>query len=179
MFRKLADVARPGVALHQGHGLGREALDVGAVLRAEALEEGHGQQGDVALALAQGRQVDRHHVEPIIEVLAERPFGDHLGQVAVGGGDQADVDVVLGGVADLLHAFALQHAEQLALGLHAEVGDFVEEQRALVGGLEQALLGGDGPGERAFHVAEQLAFQEAWGPGRCNRRPAADGPCGG
>ena len=47
--------------------------------------------------------------------------------------DEADVDVAFGRVADLLHPLGLQHAEQLALGFHAQVGHFVEEQRALSG----------------------------------------------
>ena len=35
----------------------------------------------------------------------------------------------------------------------------------LVGGLEEPLLRGDGPAERAFDVAEQLAFQQRGGQG--------------
>ena len=40
---------------------------------------------------------------------------------------------------------------------------FVDEQRAVVGQLEAADARGDGAGERALHVAEQLGLDEALG----------------
>ena len=42
---QLADIARPGVAFHQAHGLGAETLDADLVLLAETLQEGNCQQG--------------------------------------------------------------------------------------------------------------------------------------
>ena len=130
--------------------LGGEALDGHLVLLAEAFQEGDGQQRDVALPLAQRRQVDGHDVQPVIEVLAELAVADHFGQVAVGGGNQADIDLALGRIAHLLDPLRFQRPQQLALGFHAQVADFVEEQGALVGGLEEPLLRGDGPAERAL-----------------------------
>ena len=107
-----------------------EPLGVDLVLLAKAVQERDRQPGDVALPVAERRQIDRHDVEPVIEVFAEIPFADHLAQFAVGGRNQADIDLAFGRVADLLHPLGLQHAEQLALGFHAQVGHFVEEQRA-------------------------------------------------
>ena len=115
------------------------------------------------MPLAKRRQKYRHDVQTIVEVLAKRAVADHLGQIAVGGGNQADIDVAFVGIADFFDLFRLQRPQQFSLGFHAQVADFVEEQRALVGGLEQPLLRGDGPAERAFHVAEQLAFQQRRG----------------
>ena len=55
-----------------------------------------------------------------------------------------------------------------SLGCSSErdVADLVEEQRPLVGQLEAADLLGDGAGEGALLVAEQLALQQARGDGR-------------
>jgi hypothetical protein len=45
------------------------------------------------MVLAQRRHVEVDHVEPPVEVLAEGALRDQVGQVAVGGGDDPDVDV--------------------------------------------------------------------------------------
>jgi len=113
-----------------------------------------------------GGEVDGDDVQPVVEILAELAFGGHVGEVPVGGGHEPDVDLALLGVAHLLHPLRLQHAEQLPLRLHAEVGDLVEKEGSLVGDLEEPLLGGDGAGEGALDVAEQLAFQERGRQGR-------------
>ena len=59
---------------------------------AELLEEELHQQRQVALALAQRRDVDVEDVQPVVEVLAEQPLGDPLLEVAVGRRDDAHVD---------------------------------------------------------------------------------------
>ena len=50
--------------------VGPEA-DAAPVLLAGPLEEAVGDEQDVLAALAQRRQVDGHHGEPVVEVLAE------------------------------------------------------------------------------------------------------------
>ena len=72
-----------------------------------------------------------------------------------------------------------ENSKQFSLGLHAQVGDFVEKQGTLVGGLEQPLLRGDRSAERALHVAEQLAFQQRGRQRAAISTPSAVGPCGG
>jgi hypothetical protein len=51
----------------------------------------------------------------------------------------------------------LQHAQERDLRFLGQLGDLVEEQRAAVGALDQALAIVLGAGERAALVAEQLA----------------------
>jgi hypothetical protein len=72
------------------------------------------------------------------------------------------VDVDLAGLerADAVHFPALEHAQQLRLHRRGQLADFVEEQRPLVGELEQARLVVGRAGEGAAHVAEELAFEE-------------------
>ena len=108
-------------------------------------------------------------VEPVVEILAEVAGADLLLQVAVGRGDDADVDLLRLALADALELALLEHPQQLDLQLGAHAGDFVEEDGAAVGGLEAAGLVLDGPGERPLDVAEQLALQQALG-----QRPAVD-----
>ncbi len=127
-------------------------------------EEAH-EQRDVLGALAQRRQRDREDVEAVVEVLAERLLADGLEQVAIGGGDDPDVDLDRRPAADALELALLEDAEQLGLGLQGQLADLVEEERAAVGQLEAADAPGDGAGEGALLVAEQLALDEPGGEG--------------
>jgi hypothetical protein len=70
---------------------------------------------DVARALAQRRQHDREHVQPVVEVLAERAVGDLLLEIAVRRRHDAHVDLDRLGAADPFELALLQHAQQLDL----------------------------------------------------------------
>ena len=86
-----------------------------------------------------GGSLDRHHLEPMIKILAELALGDGLFQIAVGRRNQAHVDLDRLVAADAEHFPVLQHAQQLRLQGQRHVADLVEEQRAAVGVLETAL----------------------------------------
>ncbi len=134
-----------------------------AVLLPVLLEEVLHQQRDVVLALAQRRQVHGDDVQPVVEVLAEAALVDHRAQVDVGRRDDAHVDLDRLDAAEAHELALLDHAQQLGLRLERHVADLVEEDAALVGDLEQALLGRDGAGEGALHVAEQVALEQVRG----------------
>ena len=87
-------------------------------------------------------------------------------QVAVGGGDHADVDSGRFGRADSLEFALLQDPQQLGLQFRIEFADLVEKQRSAVGQFEAAHLVGDRAGERSLDVAEQLALDQAGRQGR-------------
>ena len=89
---QLADVARPVVLEHPGERVHRPAL-LRAAPPVVPLEEVPGQERDVLAPLAQRRDAQGNHVEPVEEVLAEALLGDGAAQVLVGGGDDADVDL--------------------------------------------------------------------------------------
>ena len=91
--------------------------------------------------LAQRRQIERHHVQAEIEVLAEPLRPDHLGQILIRGGQQPGVGVDRRRSAHAHQHLLLQHAEQLRLAAEAQVADLVEKQRAAGGQLELALAG--------------------------------------
>src|SRR5215468_46915 len=90
---QLADVPRPGVALEERHRLGRQArCGLPPVLRGGALEEELRQRADLRRALAERRHDDADAVQPEVEVAPEGAAPDLGVEVAVGGGDEADVD---------------------------------------------------------------------------------------
>ena len=102
----------------------------------------------------------RKNIQPVIKVLAKTLFLDHLQQVAVRRRDDADVDVDLLDAADAADLFFLKRAQDLCLQRDIELADLIQEQRAVVRDLEQALFLGDRPGKRSFFVTEQLGFEQ-------------------
>ena len=123
------------------------------------------QRRDVLAALAQRRDLDAEDVEAVVEVVAEAAGLDLAAQVAVGGGDDAHVDLDRRRGADRQDLLGLDGAQQLDLQAERQVADLVEEDRAAPGALEQPFLVADGAGERAAQVAEELALEQVLGDG--------------
>src|SRR5262245_36898018 len=157
---ELADVARETVGEQPLERLGGDPLDLLAELARVPLEEVVDEQREVVLALAQRRQRDLDHVEPVVEVFAEARRRDFLLEASVGRRDDAHVGPLVLRASDPPERLLLDHAQQLDLERERDVADLVEEQRALVGELEEALLVVERPGERAAHVAEELRLEQ-------------------
>ena len=159
---EFADVAGPAMLA--------EAVERGAVQGfgshagfAGFFEEVAGEDGDVFEALAQGGEADGDDVEAVEEVFAELAGADGLAEVAVGGGDDADVGADGGAAADGGELAFLEDAEEPGLGFGGHVADLVEEEGA-AGGLFEAALGAvHGASEGAAFVAEEFAFDELAG----------------
>ena len=109
---------------------------------------------------------DRHHAQPVVEVLPELALGDQL--VEDGGWwprrRARHADRLL--AADALQLAVLQDAQQLGLRRFVQVADLVEKDRAAVGQLELAAAHRRRAGERPLFVAEQLALDELGRNGR-------------
>ena len=118
---------------------------------------------NVVAPIAQRRQLDRDDVKPVVQVLAERAFRDHLCQLGVGRGDDANIHLDRLVVTDAFELALLKRPQQLHLQRRAHRPHFVEEERAFVRLLESALARADGAGERAAHVTEQLGFEQRFG----------------
>ena len=99
-------------------------------------------------------------MQAVEEVLAEAAFFHLLLQVDVGGGDDADVDLDRLHAAEAHELALLHHPQQLGLRLDRDVANLVEEDAALVGQVEHALLRVDRPGERALDVAEEGRLEQ-------------------
>src|SRR5262249_11447457 len=98
---------------------------------------------------------------------------------------EAHVDLDGLRTADPLELLLLQDAQQLRLELERDLADLVKEQRGAVGHLEAADFLGDGAGEGAPLVPEELALEETrrnGGAGELHERAVAavaavvDGP---
>ena len=135
-----------------------------------------GDVGDVTATLTQRRQGDRENGEAIEQVFSKRPGRDGFVEVAIGGGDHADVDGNLAMIADSADgsvrrparartgagsAGRLQHSQQLRLGLQIAFADFIQKQRAAVSQLEGSLAVAIGSGECTFDMAESAAADDS------------------
>src|SRR5580700_3268396 len=121
------------------------------------------QQRNILRAFPQGRNVDRKHIQSIIEVAAKLLFQNHSFQVAMSRGHDAYVDSLRPRTSQALKFPFLQDAEKLWLQLERDIADFIQEQRALVCYLKPADLLCDRAGERSPFMAEQFTFEQ---PGR-------------
>src|SRR6185312_5327627 len=89
---ELTDVAGPGVAQELFAGVGREGQAGPTMLALEVVGEVQHEKLDVGAAVAERRNIELEYGESVIKIFAEPAFADEFTQVAVGGGDDADID---------------------------------------------------------------------------------------
>jgi hypothetical protein len=130
------------------------------MLAAQHVEEETSEHLDVTVALAQRRQLDREHAESVVEVGTEVTIHHARGQVAVGSSDDAALNLDFAQAADPPDFSLFEHAQQFRLQARWQITDFIEENSALSGELEQAALLRVRACERALLVTEQLGFQQ-------------------
>src|SRR5215468_7925860 len=122
----------------------------------------YGQHLDVFTPLAQRRHADGNHAHAIVKVLAESAGSDHGAEILIGSGNDAYIDRRLLGTAHRTNSALLEHSQQFYLHREAHLTYFVEENSASAGDFKQAALVLVGPGEGAFHVTEEFAFQKGF-----------------
>lgn len=157
---QLPDIARPSVAVHYLHsGRGKNLLET--VFLIHIGQERLNQGLYVPLALPQGWDLDGHHVEPIVEILTEGLFTDHLQQVPVGGGHDTHIHRNGTDATDTLDLSLLKDPQEVDLHVQGQVTDFIQEDGALVGAFKDPHFSRFvGPGKGPALVAEELAFNE-------------------
>ena len=128
------------MVIHQHlESFGAETVSRLAVLFAVLLRKKLDQGRDVFLALPQRRKLNIDHIEAVIKVFAESSVVHQPFQVDIGCRNDPGIhlDRVVGAQP---HEFLLlDNAQELGLSLEADRPDFIEEDRALVRGLEQTL----------------------------------------
>jgi hypothetical protein len=139
---QLANVSRPWVRLEPGERLRRDMFDPLVHAASELPGEMMHQRGDVFRSFAQWWHQNREDVYAIIEISAKSVLFDHRGEIAVGGGNQTDIDFDGFVAADSFKLLFLEHAQQLGLQFERDVADLVEKQCAAVGDLETAQFSG-------------------------------------
>src|SRR5262249_41936431 len=133
--------------------------DIAFALEVRAFQEMLHQQRDVFTALFQAGKVDHHHAQAVIKIFAESSFRHQLGQVAIAGGKNTDVDrsvLVRTHAANLLF---LHGAQKIHLEARLGFRNLVEKKRATMGGFKQARTAAVSSGVSAFFVTEKLTFQ--------------------
>ncbi len=108
-----------------------------SVARQEVRDEGR----NVFFAIAQRGEPEIDDIQPVEQIAAEGALLHFLRQVAVGGGDDAEVRAAMGERTDRAKFLLLQDAQQLGLQVERQLADFVEEGGAAVGDFNQTGLG--------------------------------------
>ena len=107
----------------------------------------------------------RHHLEreAVEQIRAEGQRLDPVGQMLVGGGDDADVDADRPRRPDACHLAIFDRAQQPFLRCHRQRAQFVEEQRTAMRLLEPADPRLGRAGERARLMPEQFRLDQRFG----------------
>ena len=95
----------------------------------------------------------------IEEIGSEQPPVDQFAEATIGGSDDADIDSMSTVAADPFHREVLNRPQQLGLGRHREIRNFVEEQGSAVGVLELSAAAAD-TGGSPFLNPEQFRLEE-------------------
>ena len=158
---ELADVAGEGASVqHLERRIGE--FEFRPLIRIEPPKELVGERFEVAFALAQRRQKNRHDADAVIEIRAEIAALHRFFEVLVGRADDAHVNLDRAHAADAFKLAFLQNAQQLRLEGRRDLADLVEKQRAAVRKFETTLAHGDGAGEGAFLMTEEFRFEHAF-----------------
>src|SRR5262245_38402949 len=167
---QLADVAGPIVALKEHTG---GPIEIQRRLTVQSRELGvelRRQMRNLIDALAQRLQVQPNHVEPEVQILAERAAADGLGQIVVARDNDAYIHNHRLAVAHRLHFTLFQYAKKQGLGAQRQFAKLLQHQRARRRSPKQAKMIAGGAAEGALRMAKQVAVDQA-----VRDRPAIDG----
>ena len=167
---QLAHVPAPLVTQHRPHRTVADPFNLLVQLAHVLVHEMMHEQRQVLLALAQWRQLERYHLQPIQQVFAKLPVVDHLVQITIRRRDDAHLDRARMGIAHRHDHTLLQHPQQRTLHRQGQRRDLIEKQRSTVGRLEVTDLVAIGARERAAPIPEQLRLDQ-----RVRNRAAVDG----
>src|SRR5215467_1530122 len=124
-----------------------------------------GENLDVLAPIAQRRNGERDSGDTEVQVFAKEFFTDAIGQITVGGDDDADVNIDALRAADTFETALFENTEQLGLAGKRELADFVKEERSALRQLDFADFAVAGAGEGALFVAEQFVLHQAFRDG--------------
>ncbi len=115
-------------------------------------------------------------VQAIVQIFAEAAIGDHLNEIAVRGGDDADINLDRAFGTDRVYLSFLNGAKQFDLHIERKLADFVQKKGAAIGFDKFAGMFFRGTGKSTFLMAEKNAFDQVF-----RDRAAIDGdkrvPC--
>src|ERR1700679_263728 len=116
---QFANIARPVVLLQRGERILGHLDMRTAILRAELLQKLLDEKRNIFLAIAQRRNEERNHIQPIEEVFTKVTASNLLLEVLVGGRDHTNIDVYRVRSADGKEPLFVERAQNLSLRLQA------------------------------------------------------------
>ena len=114
------------------------------------------QDQHIVAPLAQRRQVDLHHVESIVKILAKATGADLCRQIAMGRRQHPHIDRLGAIVTHARHRPLLQHSQQLYLQPHRHLADLVQKHGAAAGHLKASKLRSHRARKCPAHMTKQL-----------------------
>src|SRR5271156_6116884 len=129
---KFTDVAWPSVLQHRLNRAGVKALHLFTVALHIAGQKMRCQRRNVFAPLAEGRQVNFDGVQAEEQIAAESACLDLGVQVGVRSREDAGIDAPGFRRAYALHLTGLEHAQQLGLLAHGDIGNLVQKERAAI-----------------------------------------------
>src|SRR4026208_300372 len=113
-----------------------------------------GQYGDILRAIPEWRQADRKDIQTIKQIGAKSAVFHGGGQIAIGGGDPANVDTKRLLPAQTIDQTILQDSQQLGLCLQRHFADFIQKEGTAMSQFKLPFAGAVGPRKRASFMAE-------------------------
>ena len=153
---ELAHVARPRVRGQRVEGRGGHL----GVAPPEVVKQSLDEIRNLLDPLPQRRHLNHDDCKAEVEVLPERARGDARAEIAVRGGDHADVHRAIDAASHAPHDATVERTQQPRLQLERQLSYLVEKERAALRALEGSRMHGDRAGERTLLVTEQLALGE-------------------
>jgi hypothetical protein len=122
------------------------------------------ERGNVLGAFAEGGSSNGEDAQPEVQILPEGSVCHHRGKIAVGGGNDPDVEGDPTAFASKpLDLAILEDIQQSRLTRQGKLADFVQQEGSRVGGFEFAFALPVGAGEGPAFVAEEFALHKAFG----------------
>ena len=158
---QLTDVARPWIVLENFNGFVVQTQGRHAVLLTEIGGELPKQQMHITSPLPQGRELNGHLAQTVVQVFPEPSARDGVVEIHVGRGHDPDVGFLDFGRTDLEELACFQNAQQTDLCCQRQFSHFIQKNGAAVGLFEIALACVRGAREGAFFVAKQFRIDGA------------------
>src|SRR6266536_665662 len=154
---QFTNISRPGISLQQSQHIRRYLIrHLPPVFFVVLIYEMLGQRQNIFSPVSQRRQLNRHNGEPIIEIFAKSPLLYRFFQLDVCGRNDPHIDTTGSCVTKWREFSLLNDAQKSHLSFRWNISNFIQENRAAVGDLEQTLLGRHGSCKGTSRVAKQF-----------------------
>jgi hypothetical protein len=112
----------------------------------------------ISLAVPKRWHLDWVYVQPIVKIAPKFVTLNQLGEIAMGGRHEPDVDAMRAAASESLKLLFLQHTQEFRLEGKRQITNFIEEESAGVRHFEASYFLRNGSGECALLVPEQFAL---------------------